>query len=111
MQTITTKKALDKFVSNCKSENKTIGFVPTMGALHNGHLTLVRRAVTENDICIVSVFVNPTQFNDKNDLANYPRTLEADAALLTDGQPLPLKDTDAPACLRPRPTRCTTPTR
>ena len=84
MQTITTKKALDEFVSNCKSENKTIGFVPTMGALHNGHLTLVRRAVAENDICIVSVFVNPTQFNDKNDLANYPRTLEADAALLTE---------------------------
>lgn len=55
-----------------------------MGALHNGHLTLVRRAVAENDICIVSVFVNPTQFNDKNDLANYPRTLDADAALLTE---------------------------
>jgi cytidyltransferase-like protein len=77
MQLITTKKALFEVVSNAKSAGKTIGFVPTMGALHNGHLTLVKRCVSENDLCFVSVFVNPTQFNDKNDLANYPRTLEA----------------------------------
>lgn len=82
MQLITTKKALFEVVSNAKSTGKTIGFVPTMGALHNGHLTLVERCVSENDLCFVSVFVNPTQFNDKNDLANYPRTLEADAELL-----------------------------
>jgi len=82
MQLITTKKALFEVVSNAKSAGKTIGFVPTMGALHNGHLTLVKRCVSENDLCFVSVFVNPTQFNDKNDLANYPRTLEADAELL-----------------------------
>ena len=82
MQLITTKKALFEVVSNAKSAGKTIGFVPTMGALHNGHLTLVKRCVSENDLCFVSVFVNPTQFNDKNDLANYPRTLEADAQLL-----------------------------
>ena len=82
MQLITTKKALFEVVSNAKSTGKTIGFVPTMGALHNGHLTLVKRCVSENDLCFVSVFVNPTQFNDKNDLANYPRTLEADAELL-----------------------------
>jgi pantoate--beta-alanine ligase len=82
MQIITTKKALFEAVSNAKSIGKTIGFVPTMGALHNGHLTLVERCVSENDLCFVSVFVNPTQFNDKNDLANYPRTLEADAQLL-----------------------------
>lgn len=82
MQIITTKKALLEAVSNTKSKGKTIGFVPTMGALHDGHLTLVKRCVSENDLCFVSVFVNPTQFNDKNDLANYPRTLEADAQLL-----------------------------
>ena len=82
MQLITTKKALFEVVSHAKSAGKTIGFVPTMGALHDGHLTLVKRCVSENDLCFVSVFVNPTQFNDKNDLANYPRTLEADAELL-----------------------------
>jgi len=82
MQIITTKQELLHIVSVAKSEEKTIGFVPTMGALHDGHLTLVKRCVSENNLCFVSVFVNPTQFNDKNDLANYPRTLEADAQLL-----------------------------
>lgn len=62
--------------------DKTIGFVPTMGALHSGHISLVARARAECDVVVVSVFVNPTQFNDKNDLKNYPRTPEADAAML-----------------------------
>ena len=61
---------------------KVVGFVPTMGALHQGHISLVERARKECDIVAVSVFVNPTQFNDKNDLKNYPRTPEADAAML-----------------------------
>ena len=70
------------FIGECRTEGKSVGFVPTMGALHQGHASLVRRSVKENDVTVVSVFVNPTQFNDKNDLKNYPRTLDADCVLL-----------------------------
>ena len=65
-----------------RKNGKEIGLVPTMGALHEGHASLFRRSVKENGITVVSVFVNPTQFNDKNDLKNYPRTLDADCQLL-----------------------------
>ena len=73
---------LQNALFDARKEGKTIGLVPTMGALHEGHASLVRRSVTENDVTVVSVFVNPTQFNDKNDLKNYPRTLDADCRLL-----------------------------
>ena len=75
-------EALQAFVEAERAKGLRIAFVPTMGALHAGHLSLVRRALSECDRCIVSVFVNPTQFNDPRDLETYPRTLEADSTLL-----------------------------
>ena len=82
MQIIKTIKKLKSVLDAARSERKTVGLVPTMGALHEGHASLVRRSVAENDFTVVSDFVNPTQFNDKTDLKNYPHTLDADCALL-----------------------------
>ncbi len=82
MEVISTISALRQRLDEARNQGQTIGLVPTMGALHEGHASLVRRSVSENDITVVSIFLNPTQFNDKTDLAKYPRTLEADCALL-----------------------------
>lgn len=72
MKVFNTQKELEAALDTARAEGKKIGLVPTMGALHAGHASLVKRAVAENDITVVSVFVNPTQFNDKNDLKTTP---------------------------------------
>ena len=81
MKIIHTPEEWKKIRSGIASDKK-IGFVPTMGGLHNGHLSLVQKCRNENDISVVSVYLNPTQFNDKNDLLTYPANFEDDAALL-----------------------------
>lgn len=73
---------LHTFLAAARAGGKSVGLVPTMGALHEGHASLVKRSVADNSVTVVSVFVNPTQFNDKGDLERYPRTLEADCRLL-----------------------------
>lgn len=84
MKLIQTIKELRAELDGLRKAGKSVGLVPTMGALHAGHASLVKRAVAENDVVVVSDFVNPTQFNDKNDLLKYPRTLEADCELLAE---------------------------
>ncbi|PQJ80043.1 pantoate--beta-alanine ligase [Polaribacter porphyrae] len=82
MEIFTKKQPLKVTLSKLKAQNKTIGFVPTMGALHKGHLSLIKKASQKNDIVVTSIFVNPTQFDKKEDLINYPKTLENDINLL-----------------------------
>lgn len=82
MITLYTINDLQNAVSISKNERKTIGFVPTMGALHEGHISLVKKCRERNNVCIVSIFVNPTQFNNQTDLEKYPRTIDEDIKLL-----------------------------
>ncbi|MBR4349668.1 MAG: pantoate--beta-alanine ligase [Bacteroidales bacterium] len=77
-----TRDEISAAIAELRRQNKTLGFVPTMGALHNGHLSLVKKSMSENDCTAVSIFVNPTQFNNKHDLQTYPRTVDADVKLL-----------------------------
>ena len=82
MQVFNTKNELISLLDNYRKKGKKIGFVPTMGALHEGHLSLVKESKKNSDITVVSIFVNPTQFNDPEDLKRYPRTLDKDTELL-----------------------------
>ena len=82
MRIAKTISALKHLTDPIRAAHKTVGFVPTMGALHDGHASLIRTAQQENDYCVVSIFVNPTQFDNTQDLSNYPRTLKRDSELL-----------------------------
>lgn len=84
MNLVRTVSDLRQAVSDARQAGKSIGLVPTMGALHNGHLSLVQRACSECDFVVVSIFVNPTQFNNPDDLRTYPRTLDKDTRFLAD---------------------------
>ncbi len=81
------KKELKNYIESLKNQGKSIGFVPTMGALHQGHLALVKNSLKDNDKTVVSIFVNPTQFDNPDDLKKYPRTFKTDMSLLKELSP------------------------
>ena len=86
MEIFRTRPETQKYLNELRSGGKSVGFVPTMGALHEGHLSLIEAANVKTDVVVCSIFVNPTQFNDKNDLENYPRPIEDDIRKLRQAQ-------------------------
>jgi len=82
MKVLNTREEVSTFINDAKTKSKTIGYVPTMGALHQGHASLIKQSVSENNITFVSVFINPTQFDNASDLDKYPRTLDNDITLI-----------------------------
>ena len=82
MRVFSTVDKLQNHLLECRKKNSKIGFVPTMGSLHEGHLTLVKRSIEENDVTVCSIYVNPTQFNDSKDFEKYPKDLDRDARML-----------------------------
>jgi pantoate--beta-alanine ligase len=82
MEVFDTRQSLQQYLQQVQAAGKSIGFVPTMGALHQGHLSLIERAQQQNDVIVCSIFVNPTQFNDPKDLEKYPRPIAADIQIL-----------------------------
>ena len=78
LKIFTTKESLSSYLDELRASGKSIGFVPTMGALHQGHLSLLAQSQQQTDVSVCSIFVNPTQFNDPNDLEKYPRPIESD---------------------------------
>ena len=82
MRVFNKNRSLSDFLESLSTQNLSLGFVPTMGALHNGHLSLIKQAIDENDHVVVSIYINPTQFDDKQDLYKYPYNLEEDIKIL-----------------------------
>ncbi len=101
MQTISEITALRADLRDARRAGRTVGLVPTMGAFHEGHLSLMRRAKADNDLCVVTLFVNPTQFNDREDFARYPRDTARDARM-AEGEGVDFLFTPSPEAIYPQ---------
>ncbi len=101
MQTISEISALRAALRDARRQGKTVGLVPTMGAFHEGHLSLMHRAKADNDLCVVTLFVNPTQFNDREDFARYPRDTDRDARM-AEGEGVDILFSPTPEAIYPQ---------